>query len=657
MGKKRFLFAILSVLAIYIIYLLYTFVLSPKTNLQSIYLIPKDAVFVVESQEPIDSWKKVSKSSAWSHLTKNDGFAELTDNIQKFDTIFKNNHKLFEFFDERSLFVSIHMISKKDYGLLYVVDLQRIAKLKLLKTYLNTLLDEGYTLSKRMYHNEEILEVYDRQTKETLYLSFIKNQLIASYTHTLVEASIDQYKEPVLGRDLNFIEVNQKVGYDDLFRLYVQYNFIDEYYQQFSNKSVDWITSVSENFLFTGFSFDLDDNSTITANGFTNISFENENYLEALQKSGVAERTIPEIAPKRTALYVSYGFDSFSKFYENFEAIQQSNDSNEFESYEEGIQKVEKFLKIDVKENFVSWVGDEIALLQIKSEISNGRNDLAMVLKTDDIDDAKTNLDFLLKQIKKKTPVKFKAVTYKEHEINFLSIKGFFKMILGKRFEAFDKPYFTIIDDYVVFSNSPNTLKSIINTYVAKETLSTSQDFVDFDDSFERESSLFAYSNIPVLYNNMFALADINTKIQLRKNKDYIICFPQVGFQLTPDGNLFESRLVVNYQDVETVKKNAQFQEIKKPKSTTVVNEDPDAIFDLRPIYPTDLNAKSFSKTYSSGVTRFEVELKDGQKHGRYEEFHPNGEKKITGRFRKDEQVGNWRYFDADGKPVRNKRF
>ncbi len=658
MIKKRVLFGLFALLLIYVGYLLYILVLSPKTNLQSIYLIPKDAVFVMESEKPVESWQKVSESEAWQHLQKNGYFAELTENIQKVDTVFNNNHKLFEFFDERSLFISIHMVSEKDYGIFYVLDLKRIAKLKLLKTYLNTLLNDNYTLSKRNYHNQEILEVYDHKNKETMYLSFVKNQLVASYTHTLVEASIDQYQEPALGRNLNFIEINKKVGYEDLFRLYLQYDFLDDYYKRFSAKPSDWVNRISNNFLFSGFSFDLDKRSTITANGFTNISSINENYLNALQKSGTAERTIPTIAPKRTALYVSYGFHSFSEFYTNFEQAQEG-DTEQFETYQAGIEKVEKFLKIDIQENFISWIGDEIALLQIQSAISKGKNDMALVIKTTDADDTKTNLDFVLKQIKKKTPVKFKAVTYKEHEINFLSIKGFFKILLGNRFNQLDKPYFIQIDNYVIFSNNPNTLKGIIDDFTTQETLSTSKDFIAFDKRFERKSSLFVYSNIPVLYDNMYALADGSTRLKLRKNKDFIICFPQIGFQLTPEDDLFESLLVVNYQDVNEVKDKAQFQDkvvVSKPK-TTNTSETTDAIFNLNPIYPTDLNAKSFRKNYSNGTVKFELELKDGLKHGRYTEFYSNGNEKISGRFKRGEQVGTWRYYDDAGELVRKKRF
>ncbi len=657
MTKKRILLGVLTLFALYVCYLVYIFVLSPKTNLQSIYLIPKDAVFIIESEQPVESWEKVSKSEAWHHLKRNDYFSELTENIQRVDTIFNNNHKLFEFFDDRSLFISIHMISPKDYGIFYVLDLKRIAKLQLLKTYLNTLLDDGYVLSKRTYHEHEILEVHDRDTKETMYLSFIKNQLVASYTHTLVEASIDQYKEPVLGRNLNFLKINQKVGHEDLFRWYAQYHYFDDYIKMYSDKPSDWVNRVSENFLFSGFYFDLDENSTLTANGYTNISAVNEYYLEALQKSGTAERSIPQIAPNTTALYMSYGFDSFQEFYKNFEMVQQ-RDPEQFESYQEGIAKVEKYLKIDVKENFVSWIGDEIGVLQIKSHINQGKNDLALVLKANDAEEAKTQLDFVVEQIRKKTPVKFKAVNYKDYEINFLSIKGFFKLLLGGRFNEFDKPYFTQIDDFVVFSDSPNTLKGIIDKVVAGETLSTTEEFRNFDQQFDSESTVYMFTNVPLLYDNLYALADATTKQKMRKNKDFIICFPQMGLQLTPEDDLFESRLVLNYRDVEEVKKTINLP--KKMEATTqniTSSEITDAVFNLRPIYPNDLNASTFTKKYANGNVLFEVELKDGLKHGRYEEFYPDGTRKIRGRFRNDEQVGTWRYYNQQGEQVRKKRF
>ena len=223
------------------------------------------------------------------------------------------------------------------------------------------------------------------------------------------------------------------MGYEDLFRLYVQYEYLDDYVRQYSDEPSEWLNRASENFLFSGLHIDIDNVGNLSANGFTNIDQINETYLRALQKSGTSERSIARIAPKNTALYLSYGFKDFAEFYENFEVIQQQ-DLEQFKLYQEGISSVEKFLKIDIKEHFVSWIGSEIGMLQIGSEHSVKGN-LALVLKVKNVDEAKTNLDFVLRQIRKRTPVKFKTVEHREHEINFLSIKGFFKMLLGGSFQ------------------------------------------------------------------------------------------------------------------------------------------------------------------------------------------------------------------------------
>ncbi len=662
-AKKKIFLGLFVALVCLIGYLVYFFYLAPSANLQSIYLIPKDAVFVIETQKPVDNWDKIRESEAWNHLQKNDYFFELTESIHKMDTIFHNKKKLFELFGTRSLFFSVHMYKPKEYALFYVIDLKRIAKLKLLRTYLNTILDDSYSLSRREYHGSEIIELYDSENRETLHIAFIKNQLIASYVHSLVEASIDQVGEPYIGRNLDFIEIKKKTGNHDMFRLYLQHDYLDEYANYFTDQPTPLIHTLSEHFLFSGVSFELKSNNTMVADGYTAIRTSYDSYFKALQKSGTSKRSIPAVAPKRTAVYLSFGFDSFKELYSNFLIIQQEN-SNAFEAYKTQLQDIEGLLKIDIKENFVSWIGDEIAVLQIQSSIAKGKNDMALVIKTNDIESALHNLSFVQKQLKKKTPLKFKSITYKEYVINFMAIKGFFKLFFGNLFESFDKPYFTVIDDYVVFSDKPNTLKSIIDDYIAKETLSTSEDFQHFSSYFKKKSSVFAYINTPVLYENMLQLADKGTKEQIKEHRDFIICFPQVGFQLIPTNELFKIKLVVDYQDAEIVKSKSQFKDLNIYGPSVKTNKVTDDhflvvknVFDVALIYPNDLNADRHVKRYKNGSKQIEVALKDGLKHGRYLEYFEKGEIKIKGRYRKGKQVGQWRLYDKQGNVLKKKRF
>lgn len=665
--KNIFKIVVFGVLAFFI-YQLILFYLPSSNRLKSIYLIPKDAVFIMETDEPIDAWNTISKSDVWKHLQTNLYFKELTSGINGVDKIFNKHKSIIDFIGNRDLYISIHMIQKKKYGLFFTVDLQKYSKLNILKNHIETLINDNFNLTKRQFHGFTINEITNKKNHETLYVSFINNQMIASYTNKLVEASINQYENPVIGRDLDFVAISQKVSGSDLFRLYVHYSYLDNYMYYFVNQPSTTVTELSKTLKYSGFSFDLKNKNTIYARGFTNTNEQTQSYLKALQNSGIGKHQAAIIAPKRTAMYVSFGFDSFKEFYKNFEEIKKEN-PDAFRSYQDNLDKIQNYLDINLKKDFISWMDDEIAVLHMDTSIKPATKlETALVIKTNSVLNAKKRISYVLEQIKKKTPVKFKKITYKEHDINYLSIKGFFKIFLGSYFKEFDKPYFTFIDDYIVFSNHPTTLKRIIDANQTKNTLANAEDYKKFSRNFDTKSSVFAYINTPTLYPNLLALADKKTKAKIKKNKDYIICFPQIGFQLIPYSDLFETKLVINYQDPEIVLSKAQFKETATVKQfditdynpipeNTLVKTNKRELFKSKSIVLDNLDVDVYQKKYPNGTKQFFVKIKNGKPNGRYKEYYPNGELKLTGKFKEGKQVGVWKAYAANGKLISKKRF
>ena len=47
-------------------------------------------------------------------------------------------------------------------------------------------------------------------------------------------------------------------------------------------------------------------------------------------------------------------------------------------------------------------------------------------------------------------------------------MKGFFRLFFGGLFDKFEKPYYTYVDDYVVFSNKASSLLSFVEDYDQK---------------------------------------------------------------------------------------------------------------------------------------------------------------------------------------------
>lgn len=664
--KKKILWGVLLVLLGFLAYQTYIFTLADEDNIKPIYLIPNDAVFILDTERPIDTWDEISASDIWKHLQKNAYFGEISKSLNTLDKIVKEQKSILNFIGERDVLISAHVYKPKNYDFLYVIDLEKLSKLNFLKSSISKLAGDNFKITKRIYLNHEITELYDKSKRETLHISFIKNQLIASYTHVLIENSINQYQKPTIGRDVNFVEITKETPEDGFFKLFFQYKYLNKYLSCFTNKTNDDVIKNIQNSLFySGFDVSLIEGTIIQADGYTNVKEDSESYLTAIQKSGKGKRTIANVAPKNTALYLSFAFDSFELFQENFEALKKEK-PQEFEAYNKQVADIENTLDINIKENVFSWIGDEVALIHFSSSLSKNKKDVAAVFKANDIDDANENLNFILSKIKEKTPLQFKQIAYKNHTINFLDLKGFFKMIVGNMFKKMEKPYFTIIDDFVIFSTSPNTLKEIINNKITNYTLASSNEFEEFNYLFDDKSTIFTYLKTPYIYNDLIEFVDRKTQIQIKKNKNYFICFSQLGIQLTSDGNIFKSNITTTFNNPKLVTQNViSDQQLKKEltlkltskKDTSSINA-VDNIFNFKDIHPSDLSASVYKEYYDNGKLKFEVELDDGLLDGDYIMYYPNGNTKIKGSYENGKKEGTWRAYDEkESELIIKKRF
>lgn len=664
--KSKIIWGVFIAIIGFILYQAYIFTLADEDNINPIYLIPKDAVFIVETERPIDTWDEVSASPIWQHFQTNNYFKEVTENLNNFDKTFQDQKDVIDFIGERDLLISVHVYKPKKYGLLYVADLQKFSKLRFLKSAIQKLAGDNFRVTQRMHQEHEIIELYNTKTRETLYITFIKNQLVASYTHVLVEQSIEQYMAPVIGRDVNFTEIKTATENDGFFNVYVQYAYLDKYLGCFTtNANLKNFENIKATLFYSGLDISIIEGSIVQAVGYTNVNPTSETFLRAIQKSGKGKRSIAQIAPRNTSLYLSFAFESFEEFHANFEELQKEN-PKAFTSYTTQLKNIEDQLNIKVEEHLYSWIGDEIGLLHFNSDLSKNKKDIAAVIKADDIDDAKENLEFVLSKIKENTPLKYKQLNYQGYPIYYFDLKGFFKMLAGNTFAKMEKPYFTIIDDFVVFSSSPNSLKEIINSHLVGYTLASSTQFEEFNYQFERKSSVFAYAEAGNSYKDVLSLLDRKTQQQLIKNKKYFTSFSQAGLQLISKGDQFKSNITLSYQspevlDVQTQKEKELKEELYQkitPQKDSVVVETAETIFKVPAIHPSDLSAKEYQEYYEDKQLKFEVELDNGVPDGDYKFYYPNGKLKLKGQFKNGKQSGTWRaYKAADGKQIFKKRF
>ena len=640
-----------------ITFAVYKFFIEPRDRYQSIYLVPENAAFIVESDQPFKAWESIVHSKAWAHLRTNAFLSRLDTSIRSVDSLISSKRMLLKVLGSRKVLVSAHAYHNK-YDFLYVIDLKKISKLKNIKNHLSRIFGDEFRLTQREYKVTEIFELLDIESSEMYYFSLIKNQLIFSRTYLLIESSIDQTDELVIGRDLNYIEVSKRISGKGIFNIYIQYKYFDNYIENLLGKTNDLVSSISGGLHYSGISFDIDEDALIKLTGYTSVNDTVSSYFLAILNSGKGTQKILEVTPQRTASFIRIGFDDMMTFYENLE---NSLSENIFKSYTDAIQKTEKRLDIDIKENFLQWIDNEIALIQTQPSNLGKDNEFAAVIKAKDIHDAQENLDFIVSQVKKKTPVKFKEITYKGYAINYLHIPGFFKLILGRLLSKLEKPYFTAIDRFVILSNHPQTLKSIIDDYESGNTLVNSIEFHNFSKNFSSKSSVFIYIQTPLFLTNLKEFVGYQTWVNLQKNKEYFNSFPHIGVQLNNVEELLKLNLAAQYNEqveefepaffiMESIQDEISDTNGLRPDEKSGQKEESEIIID-------DLDAAKYEDYYENGRLKLSVGLKNGLKHGNFTEYYENGNIKTRGRYKDDEMHGTWSYYDEQENIVDRKKF
>jgi len=574
------------------------------------------------------------------------------------ESVFKKQRDMLDMLGERQFIMSAHLIARDDFGFLYSVDLQKLARLDLVKNNLNQLVNDGFKVTKRTYKGKELLEITSKETFETLTVSFIENLLVASYTHTLLEKSIDQYQTPVQGRDLQFLEILREVRQQDLFRLYVNHNYLQQFYTCFSNESSSLIAALSEHVTFSGFHVSVQNDELLIAQGYATGDAVLGSLITAMDHAGTGSIDATTILPDETALYFCMGFDDFAGVHNTFYELLEKQHPELVTQYNTNRKTLEDFLKIDLQQDFYSWVDDEIAFAKANIPNATEKDGLALIFKTKNTEDAIAGLDKIRGQIRKRTPAKFKTVAYRVYDINYLDIKGFFKLILGKLFKDIEKPYYVVLDDFVVFSNSPKTLKLYIDRYLDQKTLAQNDYYRDFVDHFSNSSNVFLYINTNELSDAAQPSLTLDTRGELKKNEDFYTQFTQLGLELKANGNLFYSKLAIHYDadyDAEALRAERRSQSGTTSDQDAVLAKD--TVFTIPDIFPDDFTAAFYEKKYGNGKVRYKVYLRDASPHGRFNEYYPDGALKISGRYKKGKQTGLWKAYEPDGELFYKERF
>lgn len=530
--------------------------------------VAKDAVFVVEADDPIENWKSLSKTKVWRHMKKNALFADIEEDCNYLDTLIRDNKQIFKLVSGKKLLVVGQMTKADDYDFVYLMDLKEAGKISnfmgIFKGVLNAF---GLKMTSKEIAGHAGYGI--GEGSDEVLLAFVGNVLVASYSNLLMTKALHQYKDPYYSNNEEFLKA-RKWAYgsensESLAKVYFNFDQLDEYLSVFMGEVTGTVTGLSQNLNYSAFDLKMhDEYGEMT--GVTTVDLSLPSLPNVLSTMPKGEIRCMNMLPSNTSFFMSIDFADFDQFYEQIATTMSEDDGyKDYEKYKDqaggflGVSKSDK--KQDRKSrrgkdvNFFDWIGQEIAMALVPTNESGSKQGYVAVFHAPDKENSIHDLKTIEKKIKNRTPVRFEQYDYRGHEISYLEMKGFFKLFLGKLFDKFDKPKYVILDEFVAFSNDTTALHRIIDVaHGSHANLPMDPGFRNFYKRFDVNSNYFAYINGVRLYPFLPTFAEAGTASDIRKNEKFITCFPHAGLQLLADDGNFESRFYFEFKTVEDTK-------------------------------------------------------------------------------------------------------
>jgi len=385
-----------------------------------------------------------------------------------------------------------------------------------------------------------ILELISPILKRPFYVCIDKGIMRASFSVDLIQKTLDLDSKKISIEFIKAINAGLKKDDNALANLFINYEkpgILKPYFRRALSQNLEFFES------FRGYSsLELNFKSDVMMfNGTTRTSHEMSSYINIFLNQKPVQNTIKRVMPYNTSSSITYGISDYPGF---------KNDLNELFSSRKELDTLNKQLElvlsetgINAKRDMTPLWNNEFSTLHLSTFENLG------IIKVKD----GTKLQFLLAPL---------SSNYSE-SIRKMNYSNLFYSFFGDPLKKYSKPFFTIIDNLLILSNSAVSINRFLNDYNYERLIYRSDAYTQFDQLVADQSNIsftiylsnarsLLNSSLRKGYSSNFSSSRYGFKdlyaisYQLSSNKDYFFTNFYTGYKdirLTPDPQLFVDSL------------------------------------------------------------------------------------------------------------------
>jgi len=397
------------------------------------------------------------------------------ENVADIDTVRNQllaNPLLEKYFDGQNVFISLHPLKNNNADLLLTIAAVKGFDISLMDQ-LAKQQNSGLIVNAIRIAGKQGYSIYISSIKKRFYVVNKEDNIFSgSFSEELAEQSA-QYKDK--SNSSKFVLLSEQQNNNSLADLYVNYSAIQPLFDQlFKNKNTDILRSfkllpalavLSLNYKSDAFMF----------SGITTIQNDQPlSYLSLFAGQQPVVNHLKDIFPSTTAYSTNFSVSDPLKFEADLAQWHiKAGIKNEKDAL---FSKIKAETGVSLRTEFANLLSNEFAVVTTRYQ-----EKYAIIAVKDG-----SKLRPFMVNISN-------MVTDNIGQFNYNKLPFF---LLGDTFSIFKKPYYMILDNYLILANSSTELTSYYDTYINQKFISKTDSYNEFNDLLSEKSNVAFFINL-----------------------------------------------------------------------------------------------------------------------------------------------------------------
>lgn len=371
-----------------------------------------------------------------------------------------------QYFEGQHVYVSLHPQTTDDIDYLLTTSIDKQAKITLAALIKTNTSGEFKPFVKNIY------QLTLPGIKRPFYITEDDSHVISgSFSQDLIQrAAAFDYKKYHDER----LKLSEQQRNNALAVLYVDYSKLPPLFEQlFTSKNPDMFRAFgmlpAQAALTLNYKKDA-----LMFNGITNVDVNQPvSYLNLFTSQQPVINHLKDLMPATTAYSMSFAVSDPAKFTKDL--VMWQNKGGKKQEREELFGKIKEETGVNINRDFNKLLSNEFTVITTRFQ-----EKLAIIEVTNGL-----QLRPLMVNISN-------MVTDDIGQFNYTKLPFY---LLGDAFGIFNKPYFTIINNYLILGNSETEVRSYYESYMNQKFISRTENYNDFDDLLSERSNAAFFIN------------------------------------------------------------------------------------------------------------------------------------------------------------------